>query len=134
MAERRTTRGGESVDLIEHVRRGRERFLIKPNDDYGGRGLVFGARSTDAEWDGALAHALESDYVVQEALELHTEIFPVFDDVAWGFRPMYADTNPFLFRGRVEGAMVRLSGSPVVNVTSGGGEAGLFVLEGRLGG
>jgi hypothetical protein len=28
--------------------------------------------------------------------------------------------------------MVRLSGSPVVNVTSGGGEAGFFVLDGRL--
>jgi glutathionylspermidine synthase len=132
VAERRTTRGGESVDLIEHVRRERENFLIKPNDDYGGRGLVFGARSTGAEWDEALAHALEADYVVQEALELHTEIFPVFGETAWALQPMYVDTNPFLFRGRVEGALVRLSGSPVVNVSSGGGEAGLFVLEGRL--
>lgn len=132
VAERRTTRGGERVDLIEHVRRDRENFLIKPNDDYGGRGLVFGARSTGAEWDEALAHALESDYVVQEALELHTEIFPVFGETEWALRPMYVDTNPFLFRGRVAGAMVRLSGSPVVNVTSGGGEAGLFVIEGRL--
>lgn len=132
VGERRTTRGGESVDLIEHVRRERASFLIKPNDDYGGRGLVFGARSTEAEWDEALAHALEADFVVQEALELHTEIFPVFGETAWALQPMYVDTNPFLFRGRVVGAMVRLSGSPVVNVTSGGGEAGLFVIEGRL--
>ena len=44
---------------------------------------------------------------------------------------MYVDTNPFLFRGRVEGAMVRLSDSPVVNVTSGGGETGFFVIEGE---
>ena len=27
--------------------------------------------------------------------------------------------------------MVRLSGSPVVNVTSGGGETGFFVVEGE---
>jgi glutathionylspermidine synthase len=132
VSERRTTRGGESVDLIEHVRRERASFMIKPNDDYGGRGLVFGARATEAEWDAALAHALEADFVVQETLELHTEIFPVFGETAWALQPMYVDTNPFLFRGRVEGAMVRLSGSPVVNVTSGGGEAGLFVIEGRL--
>lgn len=46
-------------------------------------------------------------------------------------RPMYVDTNPFLFAGRVEGAMVRLSDSPVVNVTSGGGETGFFVIEGE---
>jgi uncharacterized circularly permuted ATP-grasp superfamily protein len=116
------------------VRRHRERFVLKPNDDYGGRGLTLGAKASASEWDEALAHALEGDYVVQEAVELHTEDFPVFNDAAWGFQPMYVDTNPFLFRGRVEGAMVRLSASPIVNVTSGGGEAGLFVLDERLGG
>jgi hypothetical protein len=42
---------------------------------------------------------------------------------------MYVDTNPFLFRGKAEGVLVRLSDSPVVNVTSGGGETGFFVIE-----
>jgi hypothetical protein len=134
VSERKTTHEGRPVKLVEHIRRHRERFVLKPNDDYGGRGLFFGAKSSASEWDDALARALVEDYVVQEALELHTEVFPVFNDTAWGFQPMYVDTNPFLFRGRVEGAMVRLSGSPVVNVTSGGGEAGLFVVEERLGG
>jgi hypothetical protein len=133
VAERKTTHEGRRVDLVEYVRRRRGRFVLKPNDDYGGRGLTLGAGAGEAEWDEAITHALAGDYVVQEAVELHTEVFPVFGEAAWGFRPMYVDTNPFLFRGRVEGAMVRLSASPVVNVTSGGGEAGLFVLEGRLG-
>jgi hypothetical protein len=134
VSERRTTHGGVSIDLIEHVRRHRASFMLKPNDDYGGRGLTFGASAGESGWDDAIAHALEGDYVVQEALELHTEPFPVFGDDAWALRPMYVDTNPFLFRGRVGGAMVRLSGSPVVNVTSGGGEAGFFVIEEKLGG
>jgi uncharacterized circularly permuted ATP-grasp superfamily protein len=133
-APRNRTEDDARVDLVEHVRRHRASFVLKPNDDYGGRGLVFGARASESEWDDALAHALEGDYVVQEALELHTELFPVFGDQAWSLQPMYADTNPFLFRGRAEGAMVRLSDSPVVNVTSGGGEAGFFLLEERLGG
>ncbi|HEX8685692.1 MAG TPA: hypothetical protein VF654_04295, partial [Pyrinomonadaceae bacterium] len=134
VSERRTTRGGESVDLVAHVRRNRGGLVLKPNDDYGGRGLVLGARATEAEWDEAVAVALAGDYVVQEAVELHTEVFPVFGESSWALRPMYVDTNPFLFRGRVEGAMVRLSGSAVVIVTSGGGEAGFYVLEGRLDG
>jgi hypothetical protein len=124
-----TTRGGARVDLVEHVRRRRESFVIKPNDDYGGRGVVVGPNVTQSEWDDALASALDADCVVQEAVELHAEVFPLFTDSAWSFEPMYVDTNPFLFRGRVEGAMVRLSDSPVVNVTSGGGEAGFFVIE-----
>lgn len=134
VSERKTTHEGRRVELVEHLRRERARFVLKPNDDYGGRGLYFGAKSSASEWDDALARALAEDYVAQEALELHTEVFPVFGEAAWGFQPMYVDTNPFLFRGRMEGAMVRLSASPVVNVTSGGGEAGLFVLEERLGG
>jgi hypothetical protein len=129
VSERATTRNGERVDLIEHVRRGRDSFVLKPNDDYGGRGVFIGPKVSESEWDDALAAALEGDYVVQEAVELHTEVFPVFNDSAWSFEPMYVDTNPFLFRGRVEGAMVRLSDSPVVNVTSGGGETGFFVIE-----
>jgi hypothetical protein len=42
---------------------------------------------------------------------------------------MFVDTNPFLFSGKVCGAMARLSARPIVNVSSGGGETGLFVLE-----
>ena len=102
---------------------------MKPNDDYGGRGVFFGDSASPADWDAALSRALEGDYVAQEKVELQTEIFPIFDDSRWGLQPMYVDTNPFLFRGRVEGVMVRLSDSPVVNVTSGGGEAGFFVIE-----
>lgn len=133
VAERRTGHGGRVVDLLEHVRRNREMFVLKPNDDYGGRGVVVGAHAPASAWDDEIGRALAGDYVVQEAVELHTEVFPVFGAAEWHLQSMYVDTNPFLFRGRVEGAMVRLSDSPVVNVTSGGGEAGFFVLEGRAG-
>jgi hypothetical protein len=133
VAERRTTRGGATVDLVDYVRANRDSLVLKPNDDYGGHGLVIGPRATGREWDDAIGVALGADYVVQEIVELHTEEFPVFDERRWTLQPMYVDTNPFLFRGRVEGAMVRLSDSPVVNVTSGGGETGFFVIEERIG-
>jgi hypothetical protein len=130
VTQRKTHHRGQRVDLIEHVRKQRSEFVLKPNDDYGGRGIWFGNRETPAAWETALAEALAGDYVVQETVELRTEIFPLFDESSWAFQPMYVDTNPFLFDGRVEGAMVRLSNSPVVNVTSGGGETGFFVIEG----
>jgi len=62
-------------------------------------------------------------------VDLHLEEFPIFGEGEWQLQPMYVDTNPFLFRGKVCGAMVRLSLSPIVNVTSGGGETGFFVLD-----
>jgi hypothetical protein len=130
VTQRKTHHRGRRVDLIEHVRKHRSEFVLKPNDDYGGRGIWFGDRETPAAWEAALSEALTGDYVVQEKVKLRTEIFPLFDESRWAFQPMYVDTNPFLFDGRVEGALVRLSNSPVVNVTSGGGETGFFVIEG----
>ena len=127
--ERKTRYRGHEYDLLELLRRQRETFILKPNDDYGGRGVVFGKHLSAAAWEAALAEALRGEFVAQEALDLQTEDFPVFNEHTWGLQPMFVDTNPFLFRGEVEGAMVRLSASPVVNVTSGGGETGFFVLE-----
>jgi len=131
MGERKTRHRGREVDLVEYARENRQMFVLKPNDDYGGRGISLGEQTTASEWDAALAEALAGDYVVQEKIKLRTEVFPVFGENGWAFQPMYVDTNPFLFGNRVEGAMVRLSDSPVVNVTCGGGETGFFVIEGE---
>jgi len=103
--------------------------VLKPNDDYGGHGIYFGPQLDEAAWDSAIATALSFDYVVQEAVDLSPEEFPIFNESEWKLQPMFVDTNPFLFLGKVCGAMVRLSNSPVVNVTSGGGETGFFVIQ-----
>jgi hypothetical protein len=42
---------------------------------------------------------------------------------------MFVDFNPFLFLNRMEGGLVRLSASSLCNVTSGGGQTALLVLE-----
>ena len=129
LSDRRANRDGVEIDLLKFVSANRASLVLKPNDDYGGRGVFIGPRLNQTEWDNALAQALEADYVVQDAIDLQTEEFPVFNETDWEFQPMFVDTNPFLFRGKVCGAMVRLSASPIVNVTSGGGETGLFVIE-----
>jgi hypothetical protein len=129
VSDRKTTRKGRQINLLEFIRRNRSLCVLKPNDDYGGRGVYFGAQLDEREWDDAVATALSGDYIVQDAIDLHPEVFPVFSDTDWKLQPMFVDTNPFLFSGKVCGAMVRLSNSPVVNVTSGGGETGFFVIE-----
>jgi hypothetical protein len=129
MAHRRTPYHGDSVDLIEFARQNRARLVLKPNDDYGGHGVYFGPHLDEPTWENAITTALEADYVVQEAVDLSPEEFPIFNQMEWKLQPMFVDTNPFLFSGKVCGAMVRLSNSPVVNVTSGGSETGFFVIN-----
>ncbi len=129
VSDRRTRRHGVEIDLLKFVSANRASLVLKPNDDYGGRGVFIGPRLGHAEWESAISSALGADYVVQDAIDLQPEEFPVFNESDWKLQPMFVDTNPFLFRGKVCGAMVRLSNSPIVNVTSGGGETGFFVIE-----
>ena len=129
ISDRKTTRKGQRIDLLEFIRGNRSMFVLKPNDDYGGHGVYFGAQLDEREWDNAIESALSADYIAQDALDLHPEMFPIFSETDWKLQPMFVDTNPFLFRGKVCGAMVRLSATPIVNVTSGGGETGFFVLQ-----
>lgn len=126
--EARTTYGSESVDLMEFVRTRREDLVLKPNDDYGGKGIVLGWEVTESEWDDALEEALTDSFVVQERAPVKQEEFPVYDDDV-RLESLLVDFDPYLFNNRAEGGMVRLSHSSLVNVTQGGGQTALFVLE-----
>jgi hypothetical protein len=123
------TRDGGEVDLPEFVLRNRERLVMKPNDEYGGKGVYIGWEMSDAEWDEALASALHTDYVVQEKVELSRRVFPELGPEGLRFRDLVVDLDPYLFAGEVEGLLTRLSGTSLANVTSGGGQVPTFVVE-----
>lgn len=115
-------------DMMTLLRRERERLVLKPNDDYGGEGVRVGWATDEREWDEACAHALERPFVVQELAPVRKETMPTFTDrLEW--QEMIIDFDPFLFLNEAEGGIVRLSTSPLSNVSSGGGVTSLLVLE-----
>ncbi len=115
-------------DLVEILRSEREQLVLKPNDDYGGQGIVIGWETGADEWEQAIARALEDSYVVQERVPVKKVAIPMFTDVIEN-EEMFVDFNPFLFQNKMEGALVRLSASSLCNITSGGGQTALLVLE-----
>jgi hypothetical protein len=123
-----TSFAGEELNLIELIRDQREQFVLKPNDDYGGHGVFLGWETSPDDWENAIALALDRPYVVQQRAPLKKIVMPTF---AGGLHlaEMFVDFNPFLFHNEVEGALVRLSSSSLLNVTSGGGQTALLVLE-----
>lgn len=133
MREGRTTHEGKAIDLVPFVRDPdrRSELVLKPNDEYGGKGVFLGFESSASEWDAAIDHALESPYVVQRKVEIGRQSFPL---IAPGLpsRDLVVDLDPYLFFGEVEGFLTRLSGSSLANVTSGGGQVPAFVVEGKV--
>ena len=130
-----TTRDGRRIDLLEHARRDRENMVLKPSDEYGGSGVQLGWELTSSAWDEALAAALrDADrvWILQERIAVLREPFPLCEATGVTERDMLVDLAPYLFRGRLGGYLTRLSASGLANVTSGGGQVPLFVLEAAL--
>jgi hypothetical protein len=131
--ERHTTLHGEPIDLLAHIAEHRHDFVLKPNDEYGGAGIVLGWEADDAAWQRALAQALREPFVVQERVTLPREVYPSLVDGSVRFDERIIDTAPFVFYGAyMDGCLTRLSTASLVNVTAGGGSSlATFVVERR---
>ena len=118
---------------VEHLRGRRDRFVLKPNDEYGGTGVTLGWETDERGWNDALSRALaaaEGSWVAQERITVRREPFPVCSDRIVE-RDMLVDFAPYLFRGKLAGFLTRLSATGLANVTSGGGQVPAFVVEPR---
>ena len=131
--ERHTMFGGKEIDLPKFIRDNRERLVLKPNDEYGGKGIVLGWEATDAEWEAGLAAAREEPYIVQDRITLPSEAYPSVVDGELKIFDRMLDTAPFVSDGAyVEGCMTRLGTAALLNVTAGGGSnVPTYVIEPR---
>ncbi len=107
--------------------------MLKPNDAYGGKGIVLGWEVTASEWEQAVQAALAEPTIVQERVPLPTEPYPSLIDGRVQVFERMLDTAPFAVNGDyVEGCLTRLSTATLINVTAGGGSTvPTFVAEKR---
>ena len=119
----------DNCDLIDLIRQERRRLVLKPNDDYGGHGVYIGWETSPEEWEHAISNALTHPYVVQERVVFQKTAIPSFGDSV-ELEEMFVDFNPFLFENEPEGALIRLSNDALLNISAGGGQTALLVLEG----
>ncbi|AMW04722.1 circularly permuted type 2 ATP-grasp protein [Gemmatimonas phototrophica] len=129
----RDSGGDHTVDLLPFIAERRETMVLKPNDEYGGKGIVLGWTVDDATWQAAIQTALDEPYIVQERVEVPSEPWPamVNGEVHIGDRML--DTAPFLANGTtVNGCLTRIATDPLLNVTAGGGSnVPTFLVEKR---
>jgi hypothetical protein len=119
-----TTYRKQRVDLIDFVSSRRDNLVLKPNGDYGGRGVTLGRQCSDDDWRQVVKDALDGSFVVQERVEILQQSFPTLADGRIVFENRHVDFDPYTWSGdEVEGAGVRLSPSALLNVTAGGGSA-----------
>ena len=130
VADVQTAHYGEHVELLDFIRKEREKLVLKPSDEYGGSGVTLGWETGEAAWEEAIERALTAKngvWIVQERIPVRREFFPYIADVGTvDYREMLVDFAPYLFRGKLCGFLTRLSSTGLANVTSGGGQVPAF--------
>ena len=131
--DRRTTHDGREVDLLAFTAEHRDQLVLKPNDDYGGKGIVLGWEVSDHTWQESLRTALREPYIVQQRIALPKESYPSFTDGGVVFADRMVDTAPYVaYGGNVDGCLSRLATAALLNVTAGGGsQTPTFIAEAR---
>ncbi|MFU8861013.1 MAG: hypothetical protein ACNA8K_11385 [Cyclonatronaceae bacterium] len=130
LRDQRTTYNGKSVDVIPMIRASRDRFVIKPNDEYGGSGVTLGFEADQGTWDAAISEGLQKGHVVQEVVEISREPFLVQkQDRTWDYNSTVIDLDPYLNGPLMGGCLTRTSTSNLANVTAGGGTLPLFIAR-----
>lgn len=136
----KTEYDGEPVELLEHIRKHQKELVMKPSDEYGGKGVTLGWEVDKKHWESALQGALpggklveeSGSWIVQERIPMRRGIFPyIGKGNKVQFKNMLVDFAPYLFRGKVAGFLTRLSTTSLANVTSGGGQIPSFRVEPR---
>jgi hypothetical protein len=114
---------GARVDLLSYASEHRERLVLKPNDEYGGKGVLIGWECDPITWENALRAALDEPSIVQERATIAYEDFPsIVEQGEVEISRRLVDCDPFLFHGQMVGAcLTRLSTVTLLNVTAGGG-------------
>jgi uncharacterized circularly permuted ATP-grasp superfamily protein len=129
----KSTYQGKPVNLVPFILQARDRLVLKPNDDYGGKGITLGWAVAASEWEAAVRDALASPYIVQERVDVPSEPYPSWVDGGVQVFDRMFDTAPFVTNGAyMEGMLTRLSTDKLLNVTAGGGSTvPAFVVQPR---
>ena len=80
--ERTTMFKGLLIDLIPYAAKNKDNLVLKPNDEYGGTGIVLGWEVDDARWQAALKEALAEPFIIQDRIHLPHETYPSLVDGA----------------------------------------------------
>lgn len=127
--DQRTAFRGLSINLLEFIRANRKYFVIKPNDQYGGRDVLLGFAASETEWEEAISFGLQEGFVVQEIVDINREPFLYQVDGVWEEIPTMLDLDPYLNGPLMGGCLARISTTNLANVTAGAGTVPQFILR-----
>lgn len=112
---------GKPVNLKTFIPDHKDRLVMKPGNRYGGKDVYIGRETTQSDWEEVMNNHLDDDtWVVQEFVDIPVGHYPEISRSVL-FKPKYVNINPYALNNHYSGTITRISDSPVINVSAGGG-------------
>ena len=127
---------GESngaADLVPHtirldtneardiVRAAPTKWTLKKSESHGGNNVILPGIASEAAWREAIEASVRETWIAQEYLQVPRMAVPVVEGGRVIRSEKYFNWNPFVFDGQHAGAIVRVSATPLITRTLGGG-------------
>lgn len=132
--EQITLEDGNTVNLSDYLIASKNSLVLKPSFSIGGRNVVLGWESSDAEWNAAIARAMSVPYVVQNRVPMSKKSYLCIDHDELVEVERFSDLCPFVWLdGESYGLFTRLSGNAMMNMSSGSGSTtAIYVLDDQM--
>jgi hypothetical protein len=117
----------DNAETRDMVRATPGKWVLKKSESHGGKDVILPAASgSDPAWLAALDASVREVWIAQEFLEVPQLSLPHVEGNNLVRNEKYFNWNPFMFGGRYAGSMVRVSSTPLINITLGGGLIPVF--------
>ncbi|HEY0252254.1 MAG TPA: hypothetical protein VGC41_12050, partial [Kofleriaceae bacterium] len=111
----------DSPSARDLVKSSSTRWVLKKSQSHGGEDVILPDQAKRSDWEATLARTSDSMWIAQEYLEVPQLAISVVEGDNVVRVAKHYNWNPFMFGGRYAGGLVRVSSTPLINITLGGG-------------
>ena len=129
LQEKTTGPTNEGIDLVAYAQQHQESLVLKPIDNYGGKGVILGWETSVSDWEQAISEATQNKYfVVQQRVATPRSQYPVGvgDTVEW--QDLLEDLCPYLAEDKAGGFLCRATSLSLGNVSAGANALPVFTV------
>jgi hypothetical protein len=129
LAEKTTDAQNKVIDLVEYAQRHQEGLVLKPIDNYGGKGVILGWETSSEDWEQALSEAIQNkQFVLQQRVATPRSQYPVGvgEKVEW--QELLEDLCPYLAEDKAQGFLCRATSLSLGNVSAGANALPVFTF------
>ncbi len=109
----------------------REKWLIKPKNSYGARGIYAGVRSTKEEWEKAVLENQDTNYVLQQFVMPYQTANIDFHKESPSLKNYSNLTGLYVYNGKFAGVYSRQSAKEIISTAYDENDIGTVYLEKR---